>query len=445
MKANDMVLDDQTFPHGAEGVSEKPVDWRTIFLASVGGGLEFYDFIVYGIFAPYVAKSFFPTGNGATSMIATFAAFAVGYLARPLGGIILGHIGDKFGRRMAFQLSLVLMTATTAGMALMPSYQSIGVTASIAFVALRFLQGACIGGELPGAIAYVVESAPRKSGLACGVMFACVNSGSLLAAIVSIGLHAWLTDAEMLAYGWRTAFLVGGALGAAGALMRSGLKETALFLSIRQHKRTKLPAVEVLQRHWFQVIATIGIVGLNQALIALLSVAMVPYLTQVAMYSPDVASKLVMFSIATLSIFIVIVGYLSDFLGKPTLYLIGAVMISAGGYPFYVTVANGAISPYLLFGVAALIVSLIAGTFGSLAADLFPTNLRVSGLAIAYNAAAALLGGFTPLVTSLLTGLTQDHAAPGIFIAAVSVVGVVSVVAILVAKRRNGGGKATLT
>ncbi|ANJ87129.1 MFS transporter [Pandoraea oxalativorans] len=276
MKANDMVLDDQTFAHGAQGVSEKTVDWRTILLASVGGGLEFYDFIVYGIFAPYVAKSFFPTGNGATSMIATFAAFAVGYLARPLGGVVLGHIGDKFGRRLAFQLSLVLMTATTAGMALMPSYQTMGVTASIAFVALRFLQGACIGGELPGAIAYVVESAPRKSGLACGVMFACVNSGSLLAAIVSLGLHAWLTDAQMLAYGWRAAFLVGGGLGAVGALMRSGLKETALFLSIRQHKRTKLPAVEVLQRHWFQVITTIGIVGLNQALIALLSVAMVP-------------------------------------------------------------------------------------------------------------------------------------------------------------------------
>ncbi|VVE27283.1 Proline/betaine transporter [Pandoraea capi] len=182
-------------------------------------------------------------------MMATFAAFAVGYLARPLGGLVLSHIGDRFGRRAAFQISLVLMTLTTAGMALMPSYQSIGLTASIAFVALRFLQGACIGGELPGAIAYVVESAPSRSGLAYGVMFSCVNSGSLLATLVSIGLHATLAEADMSTYGWRIAFLIGGGLGALGALMRRDLRETALFMAIKHQKRTKLPAIEVLQRH----------------------------------------------------------------------------------------------------------------------------------------------------------------------------------------------------
>lgn len=415
---------------------DRPIDWRTIFLASVGGGLEFYDFIVYGIFATYVARSFFPTGIGTTPLIATFAAFAVGYIARPLGGLVLSHIGDKFGRRVAFQLSLVVMTLTTTGMALMPTYESIGVTASIAFVALRFLQGACIGGELPGAIAYVVETAPKRSGLACGVMFACVNSGSLLATLVSVGLHATLTEGDMLSYGWRIAFLVGGGLGAAGALMRRGLRETELFLSIKQHKRARLPAVEVVQYHWRQIVAAIGIVGLNQALIALLSVAMVPYLMQVASYPANTASELVMFAIATMSVCIVIVGYLSDTFGKARIYMLGAVLIAAGSYPFYVVVATGAAHPFLIFGLAAVAVSFIAGTFGALASELFPTSLRFSGLAIAYNLAAALLGGFTPLVTSLLTSATHDRAAPGLFITAVSLVGLFGVVATVLGNSR---------
>jgi len=433
MRVND-VVDDHAMHDGKAGVSERPVEWRTIFLASVGGGLEFYDFIVYGIFAPYVAKSFFPMGSDATSMMATFAAFAVGYVARPLGGLVLGHIGDRFGRRVAFQLSLVVMTVTTAGMALMPSYASIGVAASIAFVALRFLQGACIGGELPGAIAYVVETAPKRSGLACGVMFACVNSGSLLATVVSIALHATLAESDMLTYGWRIAFLLGGVLGALGALMRKGLRETELFLSIKERKRTKLPAVEVLQSHLPQIVVAIGVVGLNQALIALLTVAMVPYLTQVASYSPNMASWLVMFAIATMSVFIVIVGYLSDTIGRPVIYMVGAVLIALGSYPFYAVVATGAANPYVVFGLAAIAASLIAGTFGALASELFPTSLRFSGLAISYNLAAALLGGFTPLVTSLLTSLTKDRAAPGLFITAISVVGFLSVLATVVAR-----------
>ncbi|WP_083254272.1 MFS transporter [Pandoraea sp. ISTKB] len=438
MSANHWVADasqDSERSNAAE--AGKQVDWRTIFLASVGGGLEFYDFIVYGIFAPYVAKAFFPTGNGATSMMATFAAFAVGYLARPLGGLVLSHIGDRFGRRAAFQISLVLMTLTTAGMALMPSYQSIGLTASIAFVALRFVQGACIGGELPGAIAYVVESAPSRSGLACGVMFSCVNSGSLLATLVSIGLHATLAEADMSTYGWRIAFLIGGGLGALGALMRRDLRETALFMAIKHQKRTKLPAIEVLQRHWPQVVAAIGIVGLNQALIALLTVAMVPYLTQVAAFTPDAASKLVMLAIATMSVFIVVFGWLSDVVGKSWIYMTGALLIAVGGYPFYVVLVSGAIHPYAVFGLAALIASLVAGTFGALASDLFPTNLRFSGLAMSYNIAAALLGGFTPLATSLLTSTTKDRAAPGLFIAAVSVIGFLCVVAVARRSRAN--------
>ncbi|MBN3803106.1 MHS family MFS transporter [Paraburkholderia sp. Ac-20336] len=421
----------------SQHTSGKSVEWRTIFIASVGGGLEFYDFIVYGIFAPYIARSFFPSGSVVVSMIATFATFAVGYMARPLGGLVLSHIGDKFGRRSAFQLSLVTMTVTTAGMAFMPTYAIVGASASAAFVVLRFLQGACIGGELPGAIAYVVETAPGKSGLACGLMFACVNTGSLVAAIVSIVLHATLTEPDMLSIGWRIAFLIGGVLGAIGALMRRSLRETELFLSVKEKKRAKVPALEVVQAHLPQILMGIGIVGLNQALIAVLNVAMVPYLTQVASYSAQAASSLVMFSVAIMSVAIVLVGYLSDIIRKTTIYIAGAALIALGSYPFYTSIASKAIDPYVAFCLAATACSLISGTFGVLASELFPTRLRFSGLAISYNIAAALLGGFTPLLTSLLTRITGNSAAPGLFVSIVSVLGLISAIAILLKRSED--------
>lgn len=169
------------------------INWRTTILASLGGALEFHDFIVHGIFAPYIAAAFFPASDPPTFLMRAFAAFAVGCLPRPVGGIVPSHFGDRFGRRRIFLFSLLLMTAATVGMALMPGCRPLGIAATAGFVFLRFVQGFCVGGELPGAITYVVEAAPRRAGLACGVVFFFVNTGVFLASSVSTGLHAALS------------------------------------------------------------------------------------------------------------------------------------------------------------------------------------------------------------------------------------------------------------
>lgn len=400
-------------------------EWKTISLASIGGGLEFYDFIVYGTFAQYIARVFFPGDDPGVSLVKTFAIFAVGYLARPLGGVVISHIGDRFGRRRAFLLSLVVMTAATLSMAAMPGFATIGIAAPIGFIATRFIQGCCVGGELPGAVTYVVETAPRRAGLACGVMFFCVNTGAFLATVVSSILHACLSAPEMEGYGWRIGFAIGGVLGVVGFVLRSSLHETAVFKALGEKRAARLPAVEVLRSHWLTILVGIGIVGVNQALIAILNVALTPYLTTVAGYDARTATMAVSYTFGLLSLGIVAIGFASDFMPRRWILQTGTFLVMVLSYPLYRALVGHSADIFVLLTAAALVCALVAGTFGTIAAELFPTRLRFSGLAIAYNL-AALVGGFAPLVTSWIVEASGDKAAPGIFLSIVAGVGFIS-------------------
>ncbi|MGY4238336.1 MFS family permease [Bradyrhizobium sp. USDA 4449] len=399
---------------------------KTISLASLGGGLEFYDFIVYGIFAKYIGQTFFPSSDPAVSLVAAFAIFAVGYLSRPLGGIILSHIGDRFGRRRAFMISLIVMTAATLVMAAMPGYATIGASAAVLFAILRFIQGCCVGGELPGAITYVVETAPKRAGLACGIMIFCVNTGAFLANGVSSVLHGILSPEAVQEYGWRIAFLVGGLLGIIGYRLRSSLHETQVFRSLEAAKIARLPAVDVLRNHWIPVLIGVGIISINQALIATLNVAMAPYLSQVAGYDSRLAANAISYSIGFLSLGIIVIGYLSDFMSRRHLYLAGTIGIAVGAYPFYVSLLAHSISLFGFLAMFAATCALVSGTFGAISAELFPDRLRFSGLAISYNLSAAIVGGFTPLIVSIISEMTGNRAAPGIFLSSLAGLGIVS-------------------
>src|SRR6478609_1379283 len=166
--------------------------WRLVLLASLGGTLEFYDFVVFGIFARDIADALFPAASPIASLMASFAAFAAGYLARPIGGIVLSHFGDRYGRRSVFLASLFIMSAATAGMGLVPTFASWGIAASATMVLLRVVQGLCLGGELPGALTYVVETAPRSAPFVCGLVFSCVTIGVAIATGVSVAVRTLL-------------------------------------------------------------------------------------------------------------------------------------------------------------------------------------------------------------------------------------------------------------
>ncbi len=170
------------------------------------------------------------------SLISAFAVFAIGYLSRPLGGLVFSHVGDRAGRRRSFMASLLIMTGVTLAMAVVPSYAAIGLAAPLIFTALRFIQGLCVGGEMPGALTYVVETAPRRAGLACGIVIFCANTGVFLGTSISALLHGVLAPAAMEDYGWRIAFAVGGLLGAISVVLRRALEETPAFRSMRQRR-----------------------------------------------------------------------------------------------------------------------------------------------------------------------------------------------------------------
>src|SRR4249919_1532542 len=183
---------------------------RIVLLASLGGALEFYDFVIFGVFAKDIADAIFPNPTPLISLMVSFAAFAAGYLARPIGGIVLSHFGDRYGRRRVFLISIFVMSGATVGMGLVPPFATWGAAASVLVVTLRLVQGFCLGGELPGALTYVVETARRQAPFVCGVVFACVTMGVAAATGLSLVLRTSLPPALMNAYGWRLAFVLGG-------------------------------------------------------------------------------------------------------------------------------------------------------------------------------------------------------------------------------------------
>jgi len=179
---------------------------RTTLLASLGGALEYYDFIIYGIFAAEIARAIFPSSSDLVSLMASFGAFAVGYVARPLGGIVLSHFGDRYGRRKVFIISLLGMSGATLGMGLVPTYESWGIAAPILMVLLRLIQGFCLGGELPGAITYAVEIDPKRASFAGGFVFFCVTGGVVAATMLALLLQSGMSPETLSSYGWRVPF-----------------------------------------------------------------------------------------------------------------------------------------------------------------------------------------------------------------------------------------------
>src|SRR5687767_7903961 len=227
--------------------------WRIVLLASLGGTLEFYDFVMFGIFARDIADAIFPSSSLLVSLMASFAAFAAGYLVRPFGGIVLSHYGDRYGRRRVFLWSLFVMSGATLGMGLVPSYAQWGVAASALMVGLRLVQGFCLGGELPGALTYVVETAPRIAPFVCGVVFACVTMGVAVATVVSVSVRTFLDPASVASYGWRIAFVLGGLGGVLSFVLRRSLEESPEFARLR-NLAVRQPFRELLRTHTVHVI-----------------------------------------------------------------------------------------------------------------------------------------------------------------------------------------------
>ncbi len=400
-------------------------DYRTLALAALGGALEFYDFIIFVFFAVVIAQLFFPPDMPDwLRQVQTFGIFAAGYLARPLGGIIMAHFGDLFGRKRMFMLSILLMTLPTLAIGLLPTYVSIGIWAPLLLLALRVMQGAAIGGEVPGAWVFVAEHVPEKHvGFACGTLTAGLTGGILLGSLVATAINQLYTPAEVVAEGWRVPFIIGGVFGLISVWLRQYLHETPVFkeMQARQQLANELPLKTVVRAHRPAVVLTMLMTWLLSAAVVVM-ILMTPTLVQ-KLYAIPAATALQANSIATLflSIGCVLFGALADRFGAGRVLAAGCVMLGVTSMLFYQQMASAPESIYGWYALCGFFVGVI-GVIPSTAVQAFPPVVRFSGLSFSYNVAYAVFGGFTPVLISLM--LPWDRTAPAHYVAVLSAVGV---------------------
>ena len=408
--------------------------WRIVLLASLGGTLEFYDFVIFGVFAKDIADAIFPSTSPLASLMASFAAFAAGYFARPFGGIVLSHYGDRFGRRRVFLMSLFVMSAATLGMGLVPSFAQWGIAASALVVTLRLIQGFCLGGELPGALTYVVETAPRIAPFVCGVVFACVTMGVAVATGVSLSVRTYLDPALVPTYGWRIAFVLGGLGGVLSFLLRRSMEESPEFARMRA-VALRQPFRELLRTHTANVLVGCAVLAATACFTGLFFSHLPAYLTAVLKYDPRQAVFSQTVGVIAHASSILFVGWLADRVAPRHLLRLGAAALLIFGYPFYGALEARTLNLTLVLLLAGVTMGLTNGSFAVLLTDLFPTRIRFSGVALGFNIAFTIFSGMAPLVATTLIRETGSVRAPALLAATT---GLLALVGSLFVQRYGG-------
>ena len=399
-------------------------DYRTLVLAALGGALEFYDFIIFVFFAVVIGQLFFPPDMPDwLRQLQTFGIFAAGYLARPLGGIVMAHFGDLLGRKRMFMLSILLMAVPTLAIGLLPTYAVIGIWAPLLLLALRVLQGAAIGGEVPGAWVFVSEHVPQRHvGFACGTLTAGLTGGILLGSLVATAINKLYAPAELLTEGWRVPFIIGGVFGLVSVWLRQWLHETPVFkeMQARQMLADELPLKTVIREHRPAVILTMLMTWLLSAAIVVM-ILMTPPLVQ-KLYAIPAADALQANSIATLflSLGCVVFGASADRYGAGRVMMVGCAMLGITSALFYQQMPVAPQNINQLYALCGFFVGVI-GVVPSVAVMAFPPVVRFSGLSFSYNVAYAVFGGLTPVLVSML--LPLDRLAPAHYVEVLSAVG----------------------
>ncbi|MGH8121605.1 MAG: MFS transporter [Rudaea sp.] len=410
-------------------------DLKTLALAALGGALEFYDFIIFVFLTKVIGTLFFPPDTPDwLRQLQTFGLFAVAYLARPLGGIVMAHFGDRSGRKRMFMLSVLLMAVPTLLIGLLPTYANIGYAAPLALLLLRVLQGAAVGGEVPGAWTFVAEHVPERCvGFACGTLTAGLTLGILLGSLIATAVNKAYSPADMLAFGWRIPFIVGGMFGFFAVFLRRLLAETPVFEAMRKRGALVrgLPLKTVLAGHGRAVIVSMLLTWVLTAAIVVV-ILLTPTLIQSLFHIAPV-DALAANSLATLCLAIgcVAFGLLADRIGAARTLAIGCAMLFFAVYGLYSGL--GSVPQHLagLYSITGFCVGVV-GVIPTLLVRAFPPAIRYSGISFAYNMAYAIFGGLTPLAVSLL--LKSNPLAPARYVAALCVVGIV--VALVIEFRR---------
>ena len=395
---------------------------RKVIAAGVTGNvLEWYDFAVYGFFAPIIGRLFFPSDDPTVSLIASFGAFAAGFLMRPIGGIIFGFIGDKIGRKRALVLSVLLMAIPSGMIGILPDHATIGVSAAVLMVLMRMLQGMAVGGEYTSSIVYLAEHAPSKRrGFFTSWTLVGAVGGILLGSGVGALLSNLLSAEAVSDWGWRIAFLSGIAVGVVGLLIRRHLPE----MPKTESNDSANPIIDAFRTEWRAVTQVIGINIFNAVGFYLMFVYAVTWLIKEVKVPRSDALDINSLSLAVLLVLVPVFGALSDKVGRKSLLLFGSGGAVLLGYPLIVLMHHVDFAMVMAgqIGFAILLAAYLSGIPATLT-EMFPSRVRVSALSVGYNISLAIFGGTTPLVATWIIERSHDDLSIAwylIFAAAIS-------------------------
>lgn len=389
---------------------------RRVVLASfIGTTIEWFDFFIYGTAAALVfGKLFFPTEDEFVGRMAAYGTFAIGFFARPVGGIVFGHFGDRLGRKTMLVTTLMLMGLATFFIGLLPTYESIGLAAPILLILLRLVQGFGVGGEWGGAVLMVVEHGHAGNR---GLYGSCVQMGvpvGLLLAASVFGIFSLLPEEQFLAWGWRIPFLLGIVLLGIGMFIRLQIVESPLFAKAREEKGiSKLPLFEVIKRHPRNVLLAMGARFAENACFYIFSVFVLSYaVDELGLPRPTVLTG-VWIAAAVQIIAIPFFGYLSDRVGRRPVYLGGAIFIAFFAFPFFWLLETKVVGLIWLAIVLGLVGhSAMYGPQAAFFSELFGTRVRYSGASIGYQLASPFAGGLAPVIATFLLEWSNGESWP---------------------------------
>ncbi|GEB77247.1 MFS transporter [Sporolactobacillus inulinus] len=403
---------------------------KAVFATSVGNAMEWFDFGIYSYLAVTLGKVFFPEMSNSVQLIYTFATFSIAFIARPIGGLVFGMMGDRYGRKKVLTVTLIMMALSTLSIGLIPSYAAIGPTAALLLLAARLVQGFSTGGEYSGAMTFLAESTPDKKR---GVMTSSLEVGTLSGYIAGSGvvtlLTYFLSSEAMLSWGWRIPFLIAAPIGMIGFYLREHLEETPAFQAMKkkhQKEDKQVSIKEIFLYHLRPLIACAVIVCFFNLVEYLLLSYMPSHLSAVLGYGETEGLLLILIVMFIMIPIVVLMGHFGDRIGNKRVVQIGLVGLILASIPAFFMIGSG--NSILVFTgllVLAIFLSCFEGTVPSLLPSLFFTSVRYGGLAITYNISVSLFGGTTPMVLAWLTHATNDTMMPAYYMMAACVIGLI--------------------
>ena len=417
---------------------------KVVFASLIGTAVEWYDFFLYGSAAALVFGTlFFPEADPITGTLLAFGTYALGFVARPLGGVVFGHFGDKVGRKKMLVVTLMLMGIATVGIGLLPTYATIGVTAPILLLVCRLLQGFAVGGEWGGAVLMAAEHGdPEHRGFWSSWPQAGVPLGNLLATGVLFVLAAVQSDADFEAWGWRIPFLLSAVLVFIGLWVRLSLEESPVFKEAQDELAAKaeaetsshMPIIEVIKHYPKEVLIAMGMRMAENISYYIFTVVVISYVKVYLDAGTDLILKALLIGAAIQFIWIPIVGHFSDKIGRRPLYLAGAAGVGIWSFFFFGLIDSMSEGKVVLAIVVGLILhSLMYAPQAAFFSELFGTSVRYTGASVGYQLASIFAGALAPIIALQLLGSVEEKNTTAVAIY-VSVASVISIIAVLFAK-----------